>query len=443
MDTIKKLRLKARSQLKTIVLPEAEDRRVVEAAKIIEAEGIARVLLLTEDKINPEEKERYIREFYQLRRHKGLDMSIATKIFESPLYYASMMVREGKADGFVAGASHTTPDVARAAIYCLGVDERWKIACSAFIMILDKPDYGEDGTFIFADCGIIPEPDAQQLAFIAVESAELAQRVLDFKPAVAFLSYSTKGSAHGKSIDKVRQAGIDLATFRGQNFAASSTAIRNAYSGKGETKGLALLPKSIEKYITANPDYADIIGEKKKEVPQISLEYNILKQLKTTPPIQQVSNLIKILEDPAISEAQKLIALFKGEKEEMLLSVQEQRKRYGKLLEIMKDKFKTKEISDKLKEAKIKNIKFRVSKSPALIQKDAWALATMQVNLSQGDATIYIHEAFLEGLKNKSPPEQEELLKLLFQHELDEYSALNVPDSEIYRNFTTYLTEKG
>jgi phosphate acetyltransferase len=161
---------------------------------------------LTKDKINPQEKERYIEEFYQMRKRKGLDISTARKIFDNPLYYAAMMTREGSADGFVAGASHTTPDVARAAIWCLGVDERISIATSAFIMVVPDCPYGEEGTFIFADCGIVPEPNPRQLACISLASAELANKVLDFLPRIALLSYSTKGSAKGKSIEKITEA---------------------------------------------------------------------------------------------------------------------------------------------------------------------------------------------------------------------------------------------
>jgi len=206
MDTIKKIRERAKYKLKTIVLPEYNDPRIVEAARIIEKEGIAKALLLTEDKINPQDKERYIQEFYQLRQSKGLDMPTARKALDNPLYYAAMMTQTGKADGFVAGASHTTPDVARAAIQCLGVDAHISIASSAFIMVAPDCPFGEDGTFVFADCGIVPEPNPRQLACIALSAAEFASKVLDFTPRIALLSYSTKGSAKGKPIEKIIEA---------------------------------------------------------------------------------------------------------------------------------------------------------------------------------------------------------------------------------------------
>jgi len=203
MDIIAQLRRKAASSLKTVALPEYKDSRTVEALRIIEKEGFARAILLTEDRIVKGDRERYIEEFYGLYKNKMQDRSEVEKLFADPLYYAAMMVREGKADGFVAGAAHTTSDVARAAIRCIGVQERIGIACSCFIMSVPDCAYGMEGNFIFADCGVIPDPSPRQLACIAVASAELGEKVLGIKPRVAFLSYSTKGSAKGKNIDKV------------------------------------------------------------------------------------------------------------------------------------------------------------------------------------------------------------------------------------------------
>lgn len=206
MDTIGHIHERAKSKLKTIVLPEYDDRRVVEAARIIEREKIANVLLLTKEKIDSSVKERYIAEFCQIRKAKGMTVDIASKLFEDTLYYAAMMTREGAADGFVAGASHTTPDMARAAIHCLGIDPRINIVSSCFIMTVPDCNYGETGTFVFADCGIVPEPNPRQLACIAVASAELAAKVLNIIPKVALLSYSTKGSAKGKGIEEIDEA---------------------------------------------------------------------------------------------------------------------------------------------------------------------------------------------------------------------------------------------
>ncbi|MCM8795677.1 MAG: phosphate acetyltransferase [Candidatus Omnitrophica bacterium] len=206
MDTITKLRIKAKANPKIIALPEYNDKRIVEAAGLIEKEGIAKICLLTPDKIDPHEKQRYVEEFYLLRKSKGVDMERAKILLDNLLYYAAMMTRLGKVDGFVAGAAHTTPDVARVAIQCLGVDSRLSIASSCFVMVVRDCPYGEEGTFVFADCGIIPEPTSRQLAVITIEAAELAREILAFTPRVALLSYSTKGSSEGKSIEKIREA---------------------------------------------------------------------------------------------------------------------------------------------------------------------------------------------------------------------------------------------
>ena len=206
MDTIEKIRARARAKLKTIVLPEYNDPRVVEAAQIIEKEGIAKVLLLTKERIDPKEKERYIEEFYEMHKAKDLGLETVRELFNDTLYYSAMMASEGKVDGIVAGASHTTPNMARAAIRCLGVDERITIISSCFIMVVPDCNYGAGGTFVFADCGIIPDPNSRQLACVALSAAEFAAKVLDLTPRVALLSYSTKGSAKGKSIEKISEA---------------------------------------------------------------------------------------------------------------------------------------------------------------------------------------------------------------------------------------------
>lgn len=206
MDIVAKIRNQARSNLKMIVLPEYEDKRVLEAAGIIEKEGIADVLLLTREKIDPAEKQRYVEEFYRLHKAKDIAPETVKKLFEDPLYYAAMMTREGKVHGLVAGASHTTPDMARAAIRCLGVDERITIASSAFLMAVPDCAFGDEGNFVFADCGIIPEPNSRQLACVALSASELAAKVLGLNPRVALLSFSTHGSAKIRSIEKVSEA---------------------------------------------------------------------------------------------------------------------------------------------------------------------------------------------------------------------------------------------
>jgi len=208
MNAIERIRKlsRTRAQDKTIILPEYDDERVVEAAKIIQKESLAKVLLLSPDKVDPGKKEKYIEEYYQMYQAKDIDLDTVKKLFSDTLYYGAMMIREGKADGLVAGASHTTPDMARACIRCIGLDERFTIASSCFIMDVPNCEYGSQGTFIYADCGVIPDPNSRQLYCIALSAAELAGKVLDMTPRIAFLSYSTKGSAKTKSAEKIKEA---------------------------------------------------------------------------------------------------------------------------------------------------------------------------------------------------------------------------------------------
>jgi len=206
MDAISRIRKQAQKRIKTIVLPEYADARTMEAARIIKSEKIANPLVLTPDLIDKTELARYIEEYYKLYQSKDIDLEAVKKLFSDNLYYAAMMTRDGVVDGLVAGASHTTADMARACIRCIGLDERFMIASSCFIMDLFNSDYGDNGTLIFADCGIIPDPNARQLSCMAVTAAELAGKVLNITPRVAFLSYSTKGSAKTKSAEKISEA---------------------------------------------------------------------------------------------------------------------------------------------------------------------------------------------------------------------------------------------
>lgn len=205
-DIIKDIRRRAGKLQKLIILPEKDDLRIQEAAKIITKEKIARIILLGKEGLESKKIDAFSQIFFEARKHKGITIAQAREAVSNPLYYAAMMVRAGEADGFVAGAAHSTPDVAKAAIYCIGVDERIKTVSSCFIMVVPDCSYGENGVFIFADCGIVPEPTSQQLAQIAISSSELAQNIFGIQPRVAMLSYSTKGSAKGVLVDKVKEA---------------------------------------------------------------------------------------------------------------------------------------------------------------------------------------------------------------------------------------------
>ena len=206
MDTIEAIREKARQQSKTIVLSEGHDPRVRRAAEFIKENKIANIILLEPGKLDPKKVEEYTELFFQLRQFKGISKEEALGVVSNPVYYGALLVREGLADGFVSGAATTTSDVAKAALYCLGIDKRIATISSCFIMLVPNCPYGEKGVFIFADCGIIPDPTTRQLAQIALSSAELGRKVLGITPRVAMLSYSTKGSATGRFVERIREA---------------------------------------------------------------------------------------------------------------------------------------------------------------------------------------------------------------------------------------------
>lgn len=206
MEAITKIRENARQHPKKIILPEFNDKRVVEAYEFIRKEKIAEVTLLYPEKLDAKLVDKFAQEFFELRKAKGITEEDARKTVSTPLYYGAMMVRDGLADGFVAGAAHTTSDVARAAIHCIGIDSKYNTVSSSFIMVLPNCKLGDKGVFVFADCGVIPDPNARQLANIAVTTAELARKVLGMTPRVAMLSYSTGGSAEGRFVNEVREA---------------------------------------------------------------------------------------------------------------------------------------------------------------------------------------------------------------------------------------------
>ncbi len=203
---VSRIRSKAKENPRTIILPEMEDPRMQEAAKIIEAEGIAHLIKLSKGDLDPEKVERYTEEFYNMRKAKGITLESARAYMENPLFYAAMEVRHGNADGFVAGAVNTTADVVRAVLYCIGLAPRARVICGAFFMVVPDSHYGENGVLVFADCAVVPMPNEKQLAHIGVSTARLTREVLGVEPRVAFLSYSSKGSAEGPEVDKVRKA---------------------------------------------------------------------------------------------------------------------------------------------------------------------------------------------------------------------------------------------
>ena len=219
IDTIKE---KARESIKTIVLPEAQDIRVQEAARKVTDEGFAKVILIGDrekikteidisdiEVINPETSpkfEEYAEAFYELRKAKGITLEQAHEILKSNIYFGTMMVKMGDADGLVSGSVCSTADTLRPALQILKTAPGTKLVSTFSVMVVPNCEYGENGVFVFADCGLNQNPNSEELSEIAISTANSFKQILGKEPKVAMLSYSTKGSAKAEEVDKVRIA---------------------------------------------------------------------------------------------------------------------------------------------------------------------------------------------------------------------------------------------
>jgi len=227
MSFIEEVKQRAKKELKTIVLPEATDVRVLKATEAVLSEGYAKIILVgneleivskaKENNINIEgatiidpitssKKEEYANMLYELRKNKGMTLEQAEKLIQDTVYYGMMMVKLNEADGLVSGAAHSTSDTLRPALQILKTAPGTKLVSAFFIMVVPDCKYGENGTFIFADSGLNEYPDSEALSEIAISSSKSFKQLVGDTPKVAMLSYSTYGSAKSEQTQKVIDA---------------------------------------------------------------------------------------------------------------------------------------------------------------------------------------------------------------------------------------------
>ncbi len=227
MAFIEAIKQKAKQDIKTIILPESEDVRVLKAAEKAIKEEYAKIILIgnveevqnraKENNIDISEAqiidpntlgkyEEYVNLFYELRKNKGITPEDAKKIILEPIYFGMMMLKNGEADGLVSGACHTTANTLRPALQILKTAPGTKLVSAFFTMVVPNCEYGEDGVFVFGDCGLVENPTADELSEIAISSSKSFEQLTGKESKVALLSYSSHGSAHSELTEKVVEA---------------------------------------------------------------------------------------------------------------------------------------------------------------------------------------------------------------------------------------------
>ena len=227
MSFIEEVKQRAKNELKTIILPEATDVRVLKATETVLKEGFAKIILVgneaeilsiaKENSINVEgatiidpitssKKGEYANTLYELRKAKGMTLEEAEKLICDPVYYGMTMLKLDDADGLVSGAAHSTSDTLRPALQILKTTPGTKLVSAFFIMVVPNCEYGHNGTFVFADSGLNEYPDSEALSEIAISSSKSFKQLVGATPKVAMLSYSTYGSAKSEGTQKVMDA---------------------------------------------------------------------------------------------------------------------------------------------------------------------------------------------------------------------------------------------